>query len=267
MGALYHAAHGLSPPTRGNRLALMDYPLAPGSIPAHAGEPGVTTSVSDVSAVYPRPRGGTPCLPPLVSVHAGLSPPTRGNPRTAPTRTANERSIPAHAGEPMDTGGLRNADAVYPRPRGGTTTAPVQSSAIEGLSPPTRGNRRRTLGGSARQRSIPAHAGEPSAEGGGSGRQTVYPRPRGGTWRWRLRFRPYAGLSPPTRGNLSPNRLRQPTVRSIPAHAGEPRPLSGRSRRWGVYPRPRGGTTREVAMRLSRQGLSPPTRGNRQAAS
>ena len=73
-------------------------------------------------------------------------------------------SIPAHAGEPWDTGGWSRDAGVYPRPRGGTDGATMTAVAAEGLSPPTRGNpddERSTL---ADARSIPAHAGEPRAD-------------------------------------------------------------------------------------------------------
>ena len=96
------------------------------SIPAHAGEPPHSTAgrskIPLMISVYPRPRGGArtskpstflPGLsPPTRGSHArdighetpgGLSPPTRGS--RAPTSFAvsyfTERSIPAHAGEPL----------------------------------------------------------------------------------------------------------------------------------------------------------------------
>ena len=70
------------------------------------------------------------------------------------------------------------------------------------------------------------------------------------------------GLSPPTRGNLSPDRLRQPTIRSIPAHAGEPEKPNHPNRLTKVYPRPRGGTPVSCPSAARSHGLSPPTRGN-----
>ena len=74
---------GLSPPTRGNPAHWRSRNAHTGSIPAHAGEPTPTAAASALSAVYPRPRGGT--LKALVEKPPplGLSPPTRGNRRDA----------------------------------------------------------------------------------------------------------------------------------------------------------------------------------------
>ena len=131
-----------------------------------------------------------------------------------------------------------------------------------GLSPPTRGNRLQLAPKTPNVRSIPAHAGEPSTAKPSTAPPAVYPRPRGGTEAVNKNALDILGLSPPTRGN----RDRQPSgvvwVRSIPAHAGEPRHTAGGERGARVYPRPRGGTD-SWRTRISRgRGLSPPTRGN-----
>ena len=49
--------------------------------------------------------------------------PTRGNRGGAQYGVTPEWSIPAHAGEPEKNGEPGEADAVYPRPRGGTSPA------------------------------------------------------------------------------------------------------------------------------------------------
>ena len=70
-------------------------------------------------------------------------------------------SIPAHAGEPFRSRFRSHSLMVYPRPRGGTAESPVLKGRAQGLSPPTRGNRRKPRAEGARAGSIPAHAGEP----------------------------------------------------------------------------------------------------------
>ena len=91
---------------------------------------------------------------------------------------------------------------------------------------------------------------------------TVYPRPRGGTASPFYARQDHQGLSPPTRGNLPRDPYPKVSVRSIPAHAGEPlRPVPRRSRH-AVYPRPRGGTSVDTASSFWVRALSPPTRGN-----
>ena len=196
------------------------------SIPAHAGEPNARAEYCQDAAVYPRPRGGTGASGRASSGRRGLSPPTRGNPLTSADDDKYLGSIPAHAGEPAVSPPPRRLSGVYPRPRGGTPCGARAADARSGLSPPTRGNRRRTRGRCWRTRSIPAHAGEPVELPTRPMPPRVYPRPRGGTRRERGELRPkrreIEGLSPPTRGN--PRRyLRVAGHRgSIPAHAGEP---------------------------------------------
>ena len=214
-----------------------------GSIPAHAGEPSVRKAHLPAPSVYPRPRGGT------------------HNPHAA--RPLHEWSIPAHAGEPPAGGRSCCGTKVYPRPRGGTSLRESDDDARDGLSPPTRGNRRRPARVGARGRSIPAHAGEPQGRPAVDVARTVYPRPRGGTLCERCRRGKTGGLSPPTRGNQEDSHDDHREKRSIPAHAGEPPwGLHGRGS-GGVYPRPRGGTAMITSTSSSMKGLSPPTRGNR----
>ena len=234
--------NGLSPPTRGNRIAVA-YPISRyGSIPAHAGEPVHYGNLPKRDGVYPRPRGGTRLVVCQANRQVGLSPPTRGNRMVCADDRACGGSIPAHAGEPV---GLRIPPApvpVYPRPRGGTRVQRRRPRPAPGLSPPTRGNPSHALNGRLCSGSIPAHAGEPAPPAPSPPAVRVYPRPRGGTLWAMVAYGDGRGLSPPTRGNRSTTTSAPDTRRSIPAHAGEP--LRGRSRGGvlGVYPRPRGGT-------------------------
>ena len=133
-----------------------------------------------------------------------------------------------------------------------------------GLSSPTRGNLRARFGVRLSWGSIPAHAGEPIEIADADARaRAVYPRPRGGTLPESTLIGGESGLSPPTRGNPAPSALAFAPMRSIPAHAGEPRlPIQVALIR-GVYPRPRGGTDVVAIRHRAVGGLSPPTRGNR----
>ena len=152
---------GLSPPTRGNR----DEPVLGGlrhrSIPAHAGEPIVSTGTRGTTAVYPRPRGGTADIPGKDRPYEGLSPPTRGNHRAGVQPSPGPGSIPAHAGEPRPDLHPPLLWRVYPRPRGGTQGATRRTGQMSGLSPPTRGNLWVRVSTEDQTGSIPAHAGEP----------------------------------------------------------------------------------------------------------
>ena len=152
---------GLSPPTRGNHGAGGRLESSRRSIPAHAGEPAPAAAECSAKQVYPRPRGGTWGSTIRGRRVSGLSPPTRGNPASSCFLPLVRRSIPAHAGEPLVEKQGITADAVYPRPRGGTGGGKWQIGIRFGLSPPTRGNLSSVNKRNSRARSIPAHAGEP----------------------------------------------------------------------------------------------------------
>ncbi len=213
---------GLSPPTRGSRLPVAGRDLPRRSIPAHAGEPSTRPRTCRAVKVYPRPRGGAIAIGELGRYVSGLSPPTRGSRRQLQPDSGSRGSIPAHAGEPHRVRQGIVAYRVYPRPRGGASPKAAVVRIGRGLSPPTRGSLRTDCRGYARQRSIPAHAGEPDSGLRGFPFFRVYPRPRGGARRSaRARVRS-CGLSPPTRGSRLAATSALATRRSIPAHAGEP---------------------------------------------
>ncbi len=154
-------AVGLSPRTRGNpRMKAAPLP-AGGSIPAHAGEPVQGRLTGLGRRVYPRARGGTSIRSCRISWMMGLSPRTRGNPRSRAVGQDSNGSIPAHAGEPFRHQVATSHKMVYPRARGGTISPEIHTPSAWGLSPRTRGN---LCGGPDefdKNGSIPAHAGEP----------------------------------------------------------------------------------------------------------
>ena len=119
--SLADCAPGLSPRGRGNRGCWDDDCYCCGSIPAWAGEPAGTTSIKELSPVYPRVGGGTFIDPLAVLYGLGLSPRGRGNRITEGRTLRLLRSIPAWAGEPGRCYDLCNNRRVYPRVGGGTT--------------------------------------------------------------------------------------------------------------------------------------------------
>ena len=200
--------------------------------------------------VYPRPRGGA-CSPVWWrSVRHGLSPPTRGSPRHALRNQRGGRSIPAHAGGAVHATTREGAHA-------GECHRQGHVSVYSGLSPPTRGSPGRIAGRVGGAGSIPAHAGEPYSPPNDTDPCRVYPRPRGGARRSLVDGSSLAGLSPPTRG--SPVSLQNParSLRSIPAHAGEPPRLPRAQVRAKVYPRPRGGAAPDALRSLMMSGSIP----------
>ena len=193
---------------------------------------------------------------------AGLSPRVRGNPLGAVGRRTSRRSIPAGAGEPFNRAVFPNRKQVYPRGCGGTPSGDFFAVKDFGLSPRVRGNLSRDCRQMFRVRSIPAGAGEPSADCTEKLTISVYPRGCGGTpatvftWGWLW------GLSPRVRGNLPRLTVSVIIPRSIPAGAGEPMPGWVSSALIGVYPRGCGGTDRQPIGWRHVEGLSPRVRGN-----
>ena len=156
----------------------------------------------------------------------------------------------------------RRCRRVYPRACGGTPRLSFRSYLYPVLSPRMRGNRKRRSIRVLWPRSIPAHAGEPSARPWTTTMTRVYPRACGGTSvEFQFSDDP-AGLSPRMRGNRVRMTHTLLLSGSIPAHAGEPPagPLSFSAKR--VYPRACGGTAKAMPEADTIAGLSPRMRGN-----
>ncbi len=85
----------------------------------------------------------------------------------------------------------------------------------------------------------------------------------GGTYRGHVDVIGLGGLSPRVRGNLNNADIVDPSQRSIPACAGEPRRITIVSIRFWVYPRVCGGTLQLGSPSGQALGLSPRVRGNR----
>ena len=90
---------GLSPRVRGKRVSADRNPQLRRSIPACAGEAGWRPRRPTSPAVYPRVCGGSTAGRPPGRWPGGLSPRVRGKQTTRAIACANERSIPACAGE------------------------------------------------------------------------------------------------------------------------------------------------------------------------
>ena len=257
-----HPPPGLSPPTRGSRGRGLEREGRRGSIPAHAGKPEGPQRGLPPRPVYPRPRGEADSGSATRQVYDGLSPPTRGSRVVQPGRRVRRGSIPAHAGKPRPEHPRRLRAAVYPRPRGEAVSPANRDDSQQGLSPPTRGSRRRVPLQQAPQGSIPAHAGKPRIRDRPRYRTAVYPRPRGEASAAILSLPIGMGLSPPTRGSQRVAVAGDDVLRSIPAHAGKPSEWATVGTVVTVYPRPRGEAQYFHRVGQNKRGLSPPTRGS-----
>ena len=212
------------------------------SIPACAGEPIGQAEQQLLDEVYPRVCGGT-----LVEKHAnrlgvGLSPRVRGNLQQDRILKHRTGSIPACAGEPNRHCRALPATRVYPRVCGGTRSSRKDEVRTGGLSPRVRGNRDLRGTNYGVTGSIPACAGEPTADSTWDPNHKVYPRVCGGTSPYQVCRLPLEPLSPRVRGNQRQWRLQACRKRSIPACAGEPAMTSPNRRIDRVYPRVCGGT-------------------------
>ena len=197
-----------------------------GSIPAHAGVPRILRRPAIQLQVYPRTRGGTVVKEITQTRSWGLSSHTRANHLLMDTqRLILEVYRRTREGTVSHLNCSPWLPRVYGRTRGGTFLLSRADQRGQGLSPHTRGNHSRPVIGLARDRSIPAHAGEPPRRVNSTrAASKVYPRTRGGT---------------------------------------QSRQTLGGARLAGVYPRTRGGTAISPIMRVPfEKGLSPHTRGN-----
>ena len=261
--ALAFRFEGLSPRVRGNRGRNGEVAQRPGSIPACAGEPRRRSTVGGWSRVYPRVCGGTGGKGGSRRPGRGLSPRVRGNPERVLVAAPDDGSIPACAGEPIQSRRKTRGLRVYPRVCGGTGSPLVYGATHQGLSPRVRGNlpaagtRRRFAG------SIPACAGEPRIRRRRRARCRVYPRVCGGTAGAEVRPSSARGLSPRVRGNHVGVEADADLDGSIPACAGEPPAARTPPSAARVYPRVCGGTGVVGARRSRPRGLSPRVRGNR----
>ena len=234
-------SEGLSPRVRGNRALVCQVAVAPGSIPACAGEPFLAHPAHGLPGVYPACAGE----------------PWRMSPCRCP-----QGSIPACAGEPIGRAPGVRPLGVYPRVCGGTNPIQTAAGKPQGLSPRVRGNRGILDNIDAPAGSIPACAGEPHRGSARSRAKRVYPRVCGGTFQEAFDTHIPTGLSPRVRGNPVLHLLEKVGLGSIPACAGEPTKRASVPEIRRVYPRVCGGTTSGGSTARGARGLSPRVRGN-----
>ena len=262
---MFESFRGLSPRTRGSRFSGPCKACVRRPIPADAGEPLLRDRPREGEGAYPRGRGGAGAGDDEDDYDKGLSPRTRGSLIDDVAVFTGSGPIPADAGEPRRARCRRPPDRAYPRGRGGAPLSLKKPPAASGLSPRTRGSPyhdflRRVIPGP-----IPADAGEPEPGARDLPRSGAYPRGRGGALLLRSPAVCVRGLSPRTRGSLSGWVLEGPAAGPIPADAGEPTCRAARAMRSRAYPRGRGGAIEYRDKPHGLKGLSPRTRGSRDA--
>ena len=256
-------ATGPSPRARGSRRVVDPRQGCAGSIPACAGEPRSRCRVAGPSGVHPRVRGGADPDTSACPLVSGPSPRARGSRRCARPPSEPLGSIPACAGEPPARRQRTAPCWVHPRVRGGAT-APGNGGGV-GMGPSPRARGSHVMDGLARGAlgSIPACAGEPPRITSWPHLVGVHPRVRGGACFVRTLGPRLKGPSPRARGSPQVRRCEHDAVGSIPACAGEPRPVCAAIPPPKVHPRVRGGANVEINMEIRRGGPSPRARGSR----
>ena len=139
---------------RDNRMVIRVYPRACGGTMAPPTPPTKTSGLSPRlrgnlrgrpcwrpdPAVYPRACGGTLLVGSANAPTAGLSPRLRGNRESSFPGSLSAGSIPAPAGEPLESVYRDRRPWVYPRACGGTWFLLQMPLSMTGLSPRLRGN-------------------------------------------------------------------------------------------------------------------------------
>ena len=214
---------GSSPLARGTLLWSLASPPPVRFIPARAGNTSAAGWTRTASAVHPRSRGehGTPTSSRRTG--SGSSPLARGtrrHPRRAPDR---DRFIPARAGNTGRAWICTGRSAVHPRSRGEHFFPLPVTLTLAGSSPLARGTRRLDARSRLRHRFIPARAGNTVPDGPARGGIPVHPRSRGEHAVAVAVVHSVTGSSPLARGTRTAPVHTVPSVRFIPARAGNTR--------------------------------------------
>ena len=228
---------GPSPRVRGIRGHGGARDLAPGSIPACAGNPRRDRGVGAVIRVHPRVCGESRGRSAGPHAMGGPSPRVRGIPVLRLQKDVMAGSIPACAGNP----GLRalcgRHPGVHPRVCGESLLVVERAQPGAGPSPRVRGIPNAHWPESGPQGSIPACAGNPPITLATVGRSRVHPRVCGESEPGSEVRQPEQGPSPRVRGIHAPGAPAYLPLGSIPACAGNPAHPQLQSEAKRVHPR------------------------------
>ena len=211
---------GSSPQARGTRNTGSDPCTIFRFIPAGAGNTEGTVAAIELMAVHPRRRGehrGRRIPPRPLS---GSSPQARGTPWITTPIRPGWRFIPAGAGNTRIWPPRLQSVAVHPRRRGEHQRQDRHRSTAAGSSPQARGTPSYNAGRAARDRFIPAGAGNTTVRGLGGRPASVHPRRRGEHSTASPAVYQDSGSSPQARGTLMPLTTKAASERFIPAGAG-----------------------------------------------
>ena len=237
------ARNGSSPHTRGTLIVCPRWCAAQRFIPAYAGNARVSAASASPATVHPRIRGERTAIGSCTTRRRGSSPHTRGTQAGEAATREGGRFIPAYAGNAVSARRQNLSTSVHPRIRGERGPLCRMIGPTGGSSPHTRGTRRCATWHVVCVRFIPAYAGNAPGSQGRSCQGTVHPRIRGERTVRRGDGQAGAGSSPHTRGTRTMAQTEAPTLRFIPAYAGNARPPNSIRCSRSVHPRIRGERT------------------------
>ena len=239
--------------------------LSPGKlhriIPAHAGQTDSLTGFFGLMTDHPRACGAN--LEPVADVFLGVgsSPRMRGKRRGQRHRGSRLRIIPAHAGQTRRACFRSSPHTDHPRACGANERLAWFVAVEAGSSPRMRGKRPLRLSAVGRRRIIPAHAGQTSTSMSVPCSISDHPRACGANLGNACNIiNPY-GSSPRMRGKRQQPQASGPSLRIIPAHAGQTAPSAASSTSETDHPRACGANWPSGSVAKYVPGSSPRMRG------
>ena len=175
-----------------------------------------------------------------------------------------ERIIPAHAGQTTGSPATRSSRPDHPRACGANLLSNIKSNYVTGSSPRMRGKLSGCYGNNARQRIIPAHAGQTFGRPRACSRLSDHPRACGANFCCQAVSPLTFGSSPRMRGKRCCGSTDHGGFRIIPAHAGQTSAMSLSSRVTSDHPRACGANVTLPNLSASPSGSSPRMRGKHQ---
>ncbi len=232
--------HGPSPLARGTRYADGGFNATQRTIPARAGNTRRCTRCCTACRDHPRSRGEHPTRSRCCVDVTGPSPLARGTRGRSDGRILRRRTIPARAGNTIRGRSIKCSRRDHPRSRGEHSGGDPDVSYAEGPSPLARGTRRIRGFSLWSAGTIPARAGNTQYPDRSAAESQDHPRSRGEHRQAPHPVMTIDGPSPLARGTQRRHGARTVAPGTIPARAGNTRPVRVARGRGQDHPRSRG---------------------------
>ena len=206
---------------RGKRIGMAVDAIGNRIIPAHAGQTRCERCRRYGRADHPRACGANTSTEGNADSTYGSSPRMRGKQTLRDGQAIGVRIIPAHAGQTLAYYKPLQRPSDHPRACGANSALRPSNILQSGSSPRMRGKRRCQLSQMARDRIIPAHAGQTCGGRRGPACSADHPRACGANIGVDVSDAFGCGSSPRMRGKLPCARSGRRLRRIIPAHAGQ----------------------------------------------